>query len=559
MGRKDKPSDQLHVGAKLRHARQSQAITLSQMAERLSYSKGYLSAVENGHRRPSPDVVTGYRDALGPRLFEQLGRDESFVAARIERAAPIVPEHRGAWGHGATMGDRAPAALGPDKSDTQLHGRLTPTARRHYSSLILRHLVYYDGLTKAKLSQLTGLSPTVVGGILRRELADLIIEADPAQSGARPSSFVCLNKDAFSILSIDLGRLRTRLALTNLRAEPIPLRSKDLPSMPISPREGWSGSYDPELEAGLVSVATPTDKFAAREEILAWLYWAVAQTLQAYRMQGMPPLLAVGIGAPGPGPVDGTLWKPANMPGFHNIPIRDPLARYLEVPVIVENDADALAMIWHLLLLPDQPYMAVLTATQGIGSGIIFGGELLRAPNGLVGEVGLGSLGVAGHGQEARIVSNLESKATTTATIKRYNAMTGEHRRLQGRDDACIRELCRRAREDGDGSAQEAIYETACWLATAVVSVCYAYNSRVVVVDSPMLAAPDAFFLNPIKKAVKMMVDLPVEVRSNDLRRGLSPLSGGACLVLDKLLGGGWDDGGGLLDTLLSITRIRGG
>lgn len=52
------------IGARLREARTAAGLSLSEMAKRTCYSRGYLSNVENGTRRVSPDIVLAYERAL---------------------------------------------------------------------------------------------------------------------------------------------------------------------------------------------------------------------------------------------------------------------------------------------------------------------------------------------------------------------------------------------------------------------------------------------------------------------------------------------------------------
>ena len=65
MGRKDKPIlIQNAIGARMRNARQTKGIILTKMARKVSYSKGYLSAVENGSDRPSQELLQRYEEVL---------------------------------------------------------------------------------------------------------------------------------------------------------------------------------------------------------------------------------------------------------------------------------------------------------------------------------------------------------------------------------------------------------------------------------------------------------------------------------------------------------------
>jgi WD40 repeat protein/transcriptional regulator with XRE-family HTH domain len=69
MGRKDKivssENNASPLGAMMRLARQEKGLTLTEMANFLSYTKSHLSAVENGISRPSKQLVEAYEQQLG--------------------------------------------------------------------------------------------------------------------------------------------------------------------------------------------------------------------------------------------------------------------------------------------------------------------------------------------------------------------------------------------------------------------------------------------------------------------------------------------------------------
>jgi transcriptional regulator with XRE-family HTH domain len=72
MGRKDKPvpteedvGPLMRIGACLRRARQQAGVRLSELAKDIGYTKGHLSAVENGISRPSLELIDKYAERLG--------------------------------------------------------------------------------------------------------------------------------------------------------------------------------------------------------------------------------------------------------------------------------------------------------------------------------------------------------------------------------------------------------------------------------------------------------------------------------------------------------------
>jgi glucokinase len=74
---------------------------------------------------------------------------------------------------------------------------------------------------------------------------------------------------------------------------------------------------------------------------------------------------------------------------WRNTPLRDDLATRLDLPVVVDNDANAAAWgEYRFGAGEQQPDVVVLTIGTGIGCGLIFGGALFRGRFGIAGEPG---------------------------------------------------------------------------------------------------------------------------------------------------------------------------
>ncbi len=101
-------------------------------------------------------------------------------------------------------------------------------------------------------------------------------------------------------------------------------------------------------------------------------------------------LSAVGISAPGP--LDtrkGLLLAPPNNPGWVNIPVVEKVRQRFNLPIFMNNDANACA-------LAETCYgdyaraenLIYLTTSTGMGAGIVVNGKLLQGANDMGGEVG---------------------------------------------------------------------------------------------------------------------------------------------------------------------------
>ena len=94
-------------------------------------------------------------------------------------------------------------------------------------------------------------------------------------------------------------------------------------------------------------------------------------------------LAGIGIGCAGPlNPQRGTIHNPHTLPGWDGADILTPLRRRFEVPVYLENDADAAAMgEFHFGAGRGRSPLVMVTIGTGIGGAALIGGRVFRGVN----------------------------------------------------------------------------------------------------------------------------------------------------------------------------------
>jgi predicted NBD/HSP70 family sugar kinase len=106
-------------------------------------------------------------------------------------------------------------------------------------------------------------------------------------------------------------------------------------------------------------------------------------------ISGVPPLLGVGVGVPGS--VEDQAVGTVNAPtlGWQAMPVGDRLRRRLNLPVLVENDVNALAAAERLYGRGrTHRDFLVLTIGRGVGAAIVADGRVYRGARGGAGEFG---------------------------------------------------------------------------------------------------------------------------------------------------------------------------
>jgi glucokinase len=96
-----------------------------------------------------------------------------------------------------------------------------------------------------------------------------------------------------------------------------------------------------------------------------------------------------GVGSAGPMTNNGEEISPLNIPQWRNFPLRSKLSEALDMPVVLDNDAKAIALGegWVGAASGYKNYLAMVVST-GIGGGFVIDGKLLNGEAGNAGHIG---------------------------------------------------------------------------------------------------------------------------------------------------------------------------
>ena len=126
-----------------------------------------------------------------------------------------------------------------------------------------------------------------------------------------------------------------------------------------------------------------------KDDVLKRLYGAIDTVLSRHSL--LPTqLLAIGISCGGPlDSKNGVILGPPNLPGWENVPLTQMFSEKYNVPVYLQNDANACALVeWKLGAGRGARNMIFLTMGTGMGAGIVAEGNLVCGMNSMGGEVG---------------------------------------------------------------------------------------------------------------------------------------------------------------------------
>jgi predicted NBD/HSP70 family sugar kinase len=214
--------------------------------------------------------------------------------------------------------------------------------------------------TRAELAVLTGLARSTIAARVDALMASGFVSAvgEAASSGGRPPSRFAFNPTARVVLAVDLGASHSVIAVTDL-----------------------AGTVLVSLRAEIAIDAGP-------EPVLDLVIDRARHLLDSLGAHGAE-LCGIGIGLPGP--VEHTTGRPANppiMPGWHDFDVPGYVRRAFEVPVLVDNDVNIMALGEQRTHWPNQDNLLFIKAATGIGAGIISNGQLQRGAMGTAGDLG---------------------------------------------------------------------------------------------------------------------------------------------------------------------------
>jgi predicted NBD/HSP70 family sugar kinase len=251
-----------------------------------------------------------------------------------------------------------------------LSGSNGSTIKSNNIRAILMTLLRYEAVSRVRLAQMTGVSPTTITNLTNELLGQgVIAEEDTGKRRmlglrrrvGRPQTGLHLVPDSRFVVAVHIDVDAVYITVSDLFAQPIIRRS--FPLAADTPPE----SVLPQITA------------TARE--------AMAESGIATRF-----FIGAGVGASGlVDPYTGVNVIAPNL-GWHNVPLRDALSEHLGLPVAVDNNVRAMALGEMLFGAGRTPgegnTLAFVYSRVGVGAGFVVGGQLYRGSGAGAGEIG---------------------------------------------------------------------------------------------------------------------------------------------------------------------------
>ncbi|UGB31490.1 ROK family protein [Metabacillus sp. B2-18] len=329
--------------------------------------------------------------------------------------------------------------------------------KKNNKALVLQLIMHREPISRADIAQISGLHKATVSSLVNELLEEeLIYESGPGESsGGRRPVILHFNKVAGYAIGIDIGANYVLSVLTDLK-----------------------GNIVHENNHTVTQTPYPT---------IMNLVKSMIQSLMTNMPQSRYGVVGIGVGVPGIVNKEGIVLLAPNL-GWKNSDLKQDLEELFEVPVIVENEANAGAFCEQKFGAgKDYENMVYISAGIGIGVGIFLNRELYQGKNGFSGEMG-------------HMIIDMNGKPCNCGSQGCWEAYASEHALLEqaGSSIEAVLELAK----NHDQTAQGLFKEVGKYLGIGINNIINTFNPDQVIIGNRLALARE-WIEEPIKTTIE--------------------------------------------------------
>jgi N-acetylglucosamine repressor len=329
-------------------------------------------------------------------------------------------------------------------------------------AIVINTIRSHGSLSRTDIAQISRLSPPTVTAITAELIeAGLLYERSTGSStGGRRPVLLALNAKAGYVVGIKLTEESAIAVLT------------DLDATVIARHTAVMGGHEP----------------AQVVETLV----AVVQRL-AEAATGTP-IYGVGVGMAGVIDRQRDMVRYATYFGWHDLPFGQLLEQRLELPVVVDNDVNALtaAELWFGAGRGIADFL-VVSLGRGVGLGMVLNGQLYRGSAGGAGEFGHITVVIDGPACACGKAGCLEALVSDPALVRRAEVILGQPTSIQAAIELAL---------SGDAAIQNIFAAAGRTLGMAVANLINVLNPALVIIGGEGTRAGDLITL-PFQRALR--------------------------------------------------------
>lgn len=250
--------------------------------------------------------------------------------------------------------------LSPDSKSAGIAGTNLEFSKKFNRRAVIETIRLHGSLPRAEIARLTSLTAQAVGNIVAElQEAGFLLAADPVRGGrGQPATPMSINPDGAYSIGLQLDHRFMIAVIVDL-----------------------AGKVRARAE---MAVDRPTP-----EQALPLILKLVRQ-LKKNSSINWRRVIGIGLATPGPlGTEAARFFFPDHLPGWEDLSIAKEISEKLELPVLVENDANAAAIGERLYgVARTLKSFVYLFVGIGLGSGLFLDGSLYRGSSQNAGEIG---------------------------------------------------------------------------------------------------------------------------------------------------------------------------
>lgn len=330
--------------------------------------------------------------------------------------------------------------------------------KKNNKALVLQLVMEKEPISRADISQVSGLHKTTVSSLVNELIEEeLIFESGPGESsGGRRPVILHFNKIAGYAIGIDIGVNYILCVLTDLKGNIL-----------IEKNESVNRTPYPAIMSKV-------------------------QNMIRSIMEEMPKsrygIVGIGVGVPGIVNKQGSILLAPNL-GWTNIQLKKDLEEIFQIPVIIENEANAGAFGEQQFGAGQEfQNMIYVSAGIGIGVGIILNKELYQGKNGYSGEMG-------------HMIIDLNGKPCSCGSRGCWEAYASENALLETASTDSLESLMELA-ENHDETAQKLFEEIGTYLGFGINNIINTFNPEQVIIGNRLALAKE-WIEQPIQTTIE--------------------------------------------------------
>lgn len=352
-------------------------------------------------------------------------------------------------------------------------------------------------IAKSELIHMTKIKLTTLNRDLQILIDEkIIIESDIGKStGGRKPSLYDVNPKKFYVIGIDISRTYTRIVITNLKLK-------------VMKEKLLNQAYKIEIVGDIIPNTIES----------------LCEELQAEKSS----IIGIGIGIVG---------------GFEIKPLCDVLSRELEVPICIDNGANA-AVIgeYNFGIGRGKKNLAYINCGIGIRTGIISSGVLIRTINNLEDAFGhmiveangeLCSCGNYGCIERYVSISNITKKFMNKVKDKNLLNLSKEVNEINYND------ICSLAERENE-TAIDAIRNSAIYLGIGLANYMKLFNPELIILSGPLIQHSELFYDIAKKTALEKchIKNNKIIFSNNGYYKDKSIAVGACAMIIQKIIAG---------------------